>query len=125
MNPVHANQLVQGNMYLIECPNPGPGYSSQKIGVFDHYEPYNGPYQIFGRVFFTNLRDVPGDPRRSWLGSNSDNVFPDVFRFTEYYPDANSANAGWASIGGRRRRSKRSRKSRKSKRSRKSRRGRK
>ena len=77
---------------------------------------------------------MPGDPRISGLGTNTNNNYADTYKFTEYYPDANLtpshvtnfdiANADADTLlGGKR--SRKSRKSRQGRRTRRSRRSRK
>lgn len=108
----------------------------KKIGTFVRYQPGPRP-GVVGQVYFTNLRDVPGDPRISGLGTNTNNNYADTYKFTEYYPDANltpshvtnfdiaNADADTRLGGKRKKRSRKSRKSRQGRRTRRSRRSRK
>jgi hypothetical protein len=90
MNPVPANQLVPGRRYYIQYTNPDPGTSGKKVGTFVRYEPYNGPGQIFGRVYFRELTDIPGAVLPSGLGAIKENIFSDspVMMYFEVKADA-------------------------------------
>ena len=85
MNPVPANQLVPGKRYYIQLTNPGPGESGKKVGTFVRHEPYNGPGQIFGRVYFRELTNVPGAILPSGLGTAEENIFSDSPRMMMYF----------------------------------------
>ena len=91
MNRLHANQLVPGRRYYIQDILLGPGYSGKKIGTFVRYEPYNGPFQIFGRVYFKELSDIPGAQMPSGLGNITERYFSDnpaAFLFFEPQAEA-------------------------------------
>ena len=119
MNPVPANQLIPGTQYLIEGPPKtlanGTVCSGKKIGIFHHYD------DVFGRLQFIELRNVPWDARPSGLGNVPIKSYPETYIFTKYNPAGYERDAPGPPIGGRRRsrRSRRSRRTRRSRRSRK------
>jgi hypothetical protein len=94
MNPVPANELVQGKRYYIQSDHPliaesQPNviFSGKKIGTFDRYQP--GPHPgILGQVYFTNLTDIPGAQMPSGLGTIANNKYPDTFSFFEPQAEA-------------------------------------